>query len=360
MRGALITFLLLAGAAFILSSCSEETTARESERKLVGTVIAASRPVVQGSSITGEVRARVQSDLSFRVSGKLVERLVDVGSPVKAGQLLARIDAEEQKADLDVATANLQAAEALEIQARLAFDRQQNLFRTQVTTRAALDQAQEALLTAQGSLKSAQAQLDTARDALSFTELKADADGVITARNAEVGQVAQAAQLIFTLAHDGPRDAVFNVFESLFLKGDIEDAVAVNLLSDPSGKIEAKVREVSPTIDSATGTIRVKVGLEDAAPMQLGAPVVASFKYKPRDLIELPWSAMTSRGGQPAVWVIDPESSKVSIRPVDVSDYETGTFVVTSGIAPGDVVVSEGSKFLRPNEIVSFKKGAAK
>ncbi|AYG63861.1 efflux RND transporter periplasmic adaptor subunit [Rhizobium jaguaris] len=346
-------------SAVALASC-EKQSASEAKPKNVETVVAKVAPVVETSAITGEISARVESDLSFRVSGRIVERLVDVGSSVKEGQVLARMDAEEQKADLDVATANLQSTLAQQTQAQLAFDRQQNLFKTQVTTRAALDQAQEALLTAQGSVKSAQAQLDTAQDALSYTELRADADGVITARNAEVGQVAQAAQLIFTLAHDGPRDAVFNVFESLYLGRNLENKVAVSLLSAPSHKAEASVREISPTIDSSTGTIRVKVGLEGAPDMQLGAPVVGLFRSVARDAIELPWSAMTSKSGQPAVWIIDPTSSSVSLRQIDVSGYETGRFAVRAGVSPGEIVVVDGAKFLRPGQAVTYDKGAAK
>ncbi|AYG68496.1 MULTISPECIES: efflux RND transporter periplasmic adaptor subunit [unclassified Rhizobium] len=349
----------LGASAVALSSCEKQAES-ETKPKNVEAVVAKVTPVVENNAITGEVSARVESDLSFRVSGRIVERLVDVGTSVKAGQVLARMDAEEQKADLDVATANLQSALAQQTQAQLAFDRQQNLFKTQVTTRAALDQAQETLLTAQGSVKSAQAQLDTAQDALSYTELRADADGVITARNAEVGQVAQAAQLVFTLAHDGPRDAVFNVFESLYLGRNLENQVAVSPLSAPSHRMEASVREISPTIDASTGTIRVKVGLEAAPDMQLGAPVVGLFRSTARDAIELPWSAMASKSGKPAVWIIDPASSNVSLRQIDVSGYETGRFAVRTGVSPGEIVVVDGTKFLRSGQAVTYDKGAAK
>lgn len=344
----------------VLSSCSEQQGPPETAPRRVTVATATEQPLTHGGSITGEIRARVQSDLSFRVSGKIIERLADVGASVKAGQLLARIDAEEQRADLEVAVANLEAAVAQQTQAQLAFDRQQNLFRTQVTTRAALDQAQEVLLTAQGSAKSAQAQLETAKDAVSFTELRADADGVITARNAEVGQVAQAAQVVFTLAHDGPRDAVFDVVETLFLGREIEPSVTVKLLSDPARQADARVREVSPTIDPSTGTVKVKLSLNSNTSMPLGAPVAGSFRYKPLSMIQLPWSAMTSKGGMPAVWVVDPGSSKISLRAIEVEGYQTNSFTIKTGVSAGDIIVSEGTKFLRPNEVVSYEGGAAR
>jgi len=343
----------LAMSAAILSSCSEKSGDHSAVSREVRTVSAELSSYASNTAVTGEVRARIQSELSFRVSGRIIERSVDVGSKVKAGQVLAKIDPQEQQADVDVATASLHSAEAQLMQAQLASDRQKSLFANQVTTRASYDAAQEALLTAQGTLDAAQAQLGTARDALSFTELRADADGVITARNAEVGQVAQAAQSVFTLAHDGPRDAVFNVFESLFLQKSKAD-VQVSLLSSPEKRISVPVREVSPTIDSATGTIRVKVGLDQSGDgMPLGAVVVGTFTAQPRQAILLPWSAMTSSGGTPAVWVVDPSKQTVSMKKIDVAEYQTGKFAVSSGLEPKELVVVEGGKFLRPGQQVS-------
>jgi len=350
---------LIASAATLLTACDKQKST-EAKVKIVETVVAASAPIAQSNTITGEIDARVQSDLSFRVSGRIIERQVDVGQAVKAGQVLAKIDAEEQKADLDVAKANLASAQAQETQAQLAYTRQQNLLKTQVTTRAAVDQAQETLLMAQGSVKSAQAQLETAQDALSYTELKADADGIITARNAEVGQVAQAASQVFTLAHDGPRDAVFAVYESMFLGRKLDDNVNVSLISDTAKPNNGVIREVSPTIDATTGTIKVKVDVGDATGMRLGAPVIGTFRSASRNGIELPWSAMASAAGQPAVWIVNPATSTASIHPIEVSSYGTGRFTVRSGVSPGDIVISQGSKFLRPDQPVSYAKEGSK
>jgi RND family efflux transporter MFP subunit len=355
----IIGVALLASAATLLTGCEKEQ-APVAKVKNVSTVVAAASPVSQTNSITGEIAARVQSDLSFRVSGRITERLVDVGQAVKAGQVLARIEPEEQKADLDVAKANLEAAQAQSTQAELAYARQQNLFKTQVTTRAAVDQAQESMLTAQGNVKSAQAQLETAQDALSYTELRADSDGIITARNAEVGQVAQAASQVFTLAHDGPRDAVFPVYESLFLGQKLDKHVDVSLISDEAKATSGMVREISPTIDPATGTIRVKVDVGSADGLQLGSAVVGSFRSASSNAIELPWSAMASTSGKTAVWVVDPTNSTASIRPIEVATYGTGKFSVRSGVSPGDIVISEGTKFLRPGQPVTYDKEASK
>lgn len=354
---------LVPGAIAVLSlmslaACSPQDEVRQKDVRQVETVVVAAAPVSDAISTTGEIMARVQSELSFRVSGRVIERSVDVGDHVEAGHVLARIDAEEQKADLQVATANLQSAQAQQTQAQQAFDRQQNLFTTGVTTRANLEEAQEVLLRGQATVRSAQAQVDTARDTLAQTELQADADGIITARAAEVGQVVQAAQPVFTLAHDGPRDAVINADEAALLGGELEDDVDVRLLSG-GASIMASVREVSPTIDTSTGTIRVKLALEDATDVRLGSPVVATARYKPVTMIELPWSAMASQSGQPAVWVVDPASKAVSLRPVEVAAYRTGSFSVNSGVSPGEIVVSNGTKFLTDGEVVAYE-GAGK
>lgn len=355
----IVSVLLFAGVG-LLTSCSQQEAGGEAEPRLVRVVTVKSEDLVTGGAVTGEIQARVQSDLSFRVGGKIVERLVDVGDHVKAGQVLARIDAEEQEADLAVAQANLEAAVAQRIQAELAFSRQQKLYDTLVTPRSSLDQAQEALSTAQGSERSAEAQLGTAQDTLSYTELKAEQDGIITARNAEVGQVAQAASAIFTLAQDGPRDAIFEVAETLFLGRPVQPDVEITLLSDPTRQVTAHVREVSPTIDSSTGTVKVKVGLTADVPMPLGAAVKGAFQYEPQSAVRLPWSAMSAKDGKPAVWVVDPATSSVALRPIEVDQYQTGNFIVKQGLKEGEVVVAEGTKFLRPDEKVAIEKVASR
>ncbi|PPE79159.1 efflux RND transporter periplasmic adaptor subunit [Kaistia algarum] len=341
-----------------LAACSPREDPPANAVRFVETVVVAAEPVSEAISTTGEIKARVQSDLSFRVSGRITDRLVDVGDHVKAGQVLARIDNQEQTADLQVAMASLLSAEAQQTQAQRAFDRQDSLFKASFSTRAALDSAKETLLRATATVESAQAAVDTARDALDQADLQADADGVITARSVEVGQVAQAAQLVFTLAHDGPRDAVLSADETVLLGRELDNEVEVRPIAGGAA-MKAKVREVSPTIDKSTGTVRIKLGLEGDPDVRLGSPVIAIGHYKPMNMIELPWSSMTSDAGQPAVWVVDPKTNAVSIRPVEVMNYGRGKFAVRSGVKPGEIVVASGSKFLSAGEIVAFD-GAAK
>ncbi|GLU29885.1 efflux RND transporter periplasmic adaptor subunit [Brucella sp. NBRC 12950] len=307
------------------------------------------------AEITGEVKARIQTSLSFRTEGKVIERCADIGSHVSKGAVLARIDNSEQKADVSIARAGLDSAKATIEQKTLAFKRYEALLRTRAISRSTYDQAQSEMLTAQASLQSAEASLATALDTLSYTELKADADGVITARNIEVGQVVSAAQAAFTLAHDGPREAVFNVFESFFLDGRPLTEIDVAPVGDRTRNALTTIREISPTIDTKAGTIRVKVALPHDAQWPLGTPVVGEFRSPPQEGFILPSSAMTSAGGEPAVWVIDTKNHSASIRKITVSRYRTGDVVVTGGIGSSDLVVTQGGKFLEDGRAVAWE-----
>ena len=348
------TGFLLAFTILSLTACGPADEVDSKSPRSVETTTVRVEPWSETISSTGEIIARVQSELSFRISGQIIERLVDVGDHVEAGQLLARIDSQEQEADHAVALATLHSAEAQQSQAQQALTRQESLFKSGVSTRAALDAAREQVLSANATVESAQAQVDTARDTLNQTELRADAAGVITTRNAEVGEVAQAAQLVFTLAQDGPRDAVFNVDESFLLSRNFDDRVQISPLTGGE-PIEATLREVSPAIDTRTGTIRVKFGIDADTPLSLGSPVVATAHYKPIDAIRLPWEAMTSDAGRTAVWVVDQQTGKVSLRPVEVLAYVKGYFYVRSGVEPGEIVVTDGTKFLSAGEAVAFQ-----
>lgn len=341
-------------ACAVLAACEEKAEVAPPPQQV--RVVAASKTQYQpGAEITGEVKARVQTELSFRVSGRVLERRVDVGSHVHAGDVLARLNDTEQQADVSVAHAALESAQAVVAQKTLAFDRAKSLLQSQAVPRAVFDDAQKELLSAQASLDAAEAALATADDALSYTELKAASDGIITARGIEAGQVVSAAQSAFTLAHDGPRDAVFDVFEAFFLDGRPLSNVEVAPVSDPSRDVPAGIREVSPVIDAKAGTIRIKVGLQDGAPWPLGTPVVGKLRASPRDGIVLPYTAIASAEGEPAVWLVNTQNQTVSLRKISVDRYRQSDFVVTGGVAAQDLIVTEGGKFLKEGQAVAWE-----
>jgi len=339
----------------LLAACDDTHKVAEPSPQSVRVMRAAVREQQRGADITGEVRARIQTDLGFRAAGKVVERRADIGSHVLAGDLLARIDDTEQRADVVSAEAGLLAAQATLNQKTLAYRRYEALVESRAIAQSAHDQAKAEMATAQGDLETAEASLAIARDARLHTELRAEADGVITARSIEVGQVVSAAQPAFTLAHDGPRDAAFDVFEAFFLAGQPADKAKIAPVSSPDGGVSAALREVAPVIDTATGTIRVNMALPDDVPWSLGTPVVGRFRTPPSAAITLPWSAMTSAHGKPAVWIVDAATRSVTLRPITVSHYRTGEFMVAEGISSQELVVIEGGKFLRPSQTVSWE-----
>ncbi|WP_248306831.1 efflux RND transporter periplasmic adaptor subunit [Bosea sp. AAP35] len=344
-----------------LSACQEKTSGPQNPPTAVQVEAAALSDYAPTIRLTGEVRPRVESELSFRVAGRIAERLVNVGDHVTADQVLARLDPQQQRATVTSADAAILSAEAVLRQATSSYERQKALLARGFTTQREHDQAQEAYRTAQASLADAQAQLGTARDRLSDTVLRAGVAGVITARNVETGQVVQAAQAVFSIAQDGPRDAVFNVNESIFTHELADPAIALTLLSDPAVTATGAVREVSPTVDRVTSTVRVKVGLaQSPAAMTLGASVIGEGRMQPRKLVVVPWSALSSASGQPAVWTVDPGTKAVSLKPISIEGYETGKVFVREGLQPGELVATGGAQFLRPSQVVALAKGAAR
>jgi RND family efflux transporter MFP subunit len=305
-------------------------------------------------SLTGEIAARVSSNLSFRVSGRVIERNVDVGQRVNAGDVLARLDPASAQADLDAANASVASAEATLKQNSLTFDRTKQLFDSGFTTRSGFDTAQQNLRTAQSALDNAKATADTLADQLTYTTLKAEKPGIVTARQIEVGQVAQSAQTAFTIAEDGPRDAVFNVFESIFFVRPARVGLRLSLVADPSVKAIGHVREISPTVNTKAGTVTVKVAVDAARDtFPLGAPVIGKGAFEGVKVVELPWSAAASDGGALAVWVYDPATGAVAMKRVTAEAFDNERLIVADGLASGEKVVTAGAKFLYPGEIVA-------
>ncbi|MDE1168304.1 MAG: efflux RND transporter periplasmic adaptor subunit [Pseudomonas sp.] len=299
-------------------------------------------------NLTGDVQARVQTQLSFRVGGKIIQRMVDVGDRVSARQVLAKLDPKDLQTNVDSAKASVFAEQARVKQTSAAFVRQQKLLPKGYTSRSEYDSAEAALRSSQSALAAANAQLASAREQLSYTDLVAEAPGVITARQAEVGQVVQATVPIFSLARDGDRDAVFNVYESLFVDPPTDQRVPVSLLEDATVKTMGTVREVTPAVSAQTGTLQVKVTLDSLPPgMQLGSVVSGALSGPTSPSVELPWSALTKDLSEPAVWVVDAQD-KVNLHKVTVARYLTGKVVISGGLQAGEKVVVAGGQLLHP------------
>lgn len=344
--------LCMAVCVAVLAGCGKEKP-QEPVRPRVQVQEVKTSEYAAAVSLTGDVQARVQTQLSFRVAGKIIQRMVDVGDRVSAKQVLAKLDPKDLQTNVQSAVAAEAAEQARVKQTSAAFVRQEKLLPKGYTSRSEYDSAQAALRSSQSALKAAQAQLANAREQLSYTDLIADAPGIITARQAEVGQVVQATAPIFSLARDGDRDAVFNVYESLFVEPPTHAPVDVTLLDNPKVKATGKVREVTPAVSAQTGTLQVKIALSALPPgMELGSVVSAALTVPAKTSVELPWSALTKglgeQLGQPAVWVVD-DQNKTNLRGVTIGRYLTSKIVVSEGLKNGDKVVVAGGQLLHPD-----------
>lgn len=349
--------LALAFVATGLGGCNDHGGAPPAHAAFVRTEVVKPKDRQASITLTGDVQPRFRADLSFRVSGRVIARYVDVGTHVKTGEVLALLDPAEQEADVDAATAAVLAAESQLRVAKATFERQRALIASGFTTRTAYDQAQEGLRTAEGALEAARAQLGTSKDALGYTALRAEADGIVTARNIESGQVVQAAQPVFSVAQDGERDAVFDVYESIIGNADGR-SVSLALVSDAGVTASGQVREISPAVDARSSTIRVKVAIKDPpAAMMLGSAVAGSVKVKAERQIALPWRALMAAGTRPAVWIVDPATRTALLKPVTVGGYEAGEVLIKAGLEPGERVVIDGGKLLSVGQLVTCEGG---
>ena len=355
--------LLVVASLTLLGGC-DGPPAKQPEVRPVRTVSVDPKPIDDDRQAIGEVRARYESDLGFRVSGKVVARLVDIGVSVKKSDVLARLDEQEYRNRLKSAEADIVAAEAVLEEARGAEGRLRQLLATGTTTRANYETSLKNLRSAEAKLDSAKAARDLAKDQLSYADLIAEFDGIVTAVGAEPGQVVNIGQMIVRLARPTDKDAVFAIAESAFRgqpSGGQRPEVTVALLSNPNISADGVVREVAPVADPATRTYQVKVTLKDPPEqMRFGASVIGRLKVATAPVVVLPATALFDKAGQTAVWVVDAATGVVSLKPVVVSRYETDRVVLSSGLAKGDVVVTAGVNRLREGQKVRLAETAAK
>jgi membrane fusion protein, multidrug efflux system len=337
----------------VLPSCREEEKAAATVIRPVRTVTVELREGGEAVSLTGEIQPRYQADLGFRVNGKILERPVDVGTQVKKDDLLARLDPQQYRQDLEVAKSEIAVAEAEVARSQNQEYRQRELLKNGYTTQVQYDQALKTFKTAQAQLDAARARQIQASENLGYTELKADNDGVITAIGADPGQVVSAGQMVVRLAQPGEREAVFNIAEGAFKKRPTDPTVTVHLISNPEIETAGKVRYVSPQADPATRTYTVRVSLPDAPPqMRLGANVVGTVTLDQGQTVSIPGSALFQKDGKPAVWLVEKDKT-VQLKPIAVQRYQGDSVVVGDGLAQGDVVVTAGVQKLLPGQKVA-------
>lgn len=345
--------LLIFVLSNVAAGCGQEAEDSPVEARPVRTMTVTKQEAGIPIVLTGRIEAQDQAALGFRISGRMIERPVNVGDRVAAGQVIGRLEPQNEQNALRSAKANLVAAQAALTQARNNFERQETLFGQGWTTAVLFDQAKKGATTAQSQVDAAEAALKSAHDLVSFTELKADASGVVTAVGAEPGEVVQAGQMIVRVARQDGRDAVFDVPAQVLRSAPSDPLIAVTLSDALSVRASGRVREVAPQADPVTRTFAVRVGLDNPPEaMRLGATVTGSMQMDAVPIIEIPATALTKYDRQPAVWIIDPANSTASIRNVDVARFDPATVAVSRGLDVGEIVVTAGVQALHPGQKV--------
>lgn len=352
--------LLLALTPFVLVACSKTEPAPEPVRAVRTMTI---QPQTAGGTFeyAGEVRARTESRLSFRVGGKMVSRQVDLGDTVKAGQVLARLDARDLRLEQDAARASVAAAQAAYEQNAADFKRYKDLSDKGFIGPAELDRREMAMKTARAQLDQARAQSGVQGNQAAYAALLADAPGVITGIDLEPGMVAAAGTPVLRLAHDGPRDVVFSVPEDrvdlVKTMASRPDSFKVRLWGSDAALLPASIREVSAAADPVTRTFLVKADIGQAGQggVRLGqtATVVMALPQT-AGITKLPLSALREEQGRSTVWLVDRGSMTVKTQDVKLAGADGNEAVITAGLSPGQIVVTAGVHVLSPGQKVRF------
>lgn len=353
-------FVLIVTSALALAACARPEPAPVPVRAVKLMTVGADALDAQ-LAYAGEVRARTESRLGFRVGGKLVDRPAEVGRHVSAGALLARLDAQDLALASQAAQAAVAAAQTQRDLAAADLQRFQRLLAQGFVSGAEIERRQATLQAAEAALRQARAQASVQGNQAAYARLVADAPGVVVAVQAEPGQVVQAGAPVVVLARDGEREVVFDVPEDRLAQVKVGTAAQVRLWSSGDGAppLAATVREVAASADPATRTYRIKLALDGAPDVPLGATarVTLATAATGQAALKLPTSAVMQAGegvpGKSQVWVFDPASSTVRPQAVEVAGADGNQLVIARGLKPGDEVVAAGVHVLTAGQKVS-------
>lgn len=338
-----MALLTIVGA---LAACTEGKggdAAKPAELRSVYAQSVVFEPRTATRSFVGVVRPRVESDHGFRVSGKVAERMVQAGDRVKGGQALARLDTVDLALQLEQAEAELSAAKASLLSAEQEDRRIDQLRREGWSTASVSEKQKAAVEEARGRRNRAERGVSLASNSLGYATLLADGDGVITAALVEPGQVLAAGAQAIRLARTDAQEAVASIPEALVERVRTGEA-QVSLWSDPAKIYRARLRELSPSADAATRTYQARFTILDPpARLDFGSTATVALSEPAGERVaRLPLSALFNQGGGPSVYVVDPATGALALKPVDVVAYESNEVVLRGGVAAGDMVVTLG------------------
>jgi len=345
--------VLAVAAASLLSSCQRAEEQVAPEIRPVRAMTVAKGAGSGTFTLTGTVQAQSEVNQSFRIDGRMIERTVDVGDTVRPGQLIARLDPQNEESNLQTMRAQVAGANARLLEARSSYDRMRDLVSDAAVSRAQYEQAEAALRSAEAQVDALRGQMELAQNRLGYTRLVSDVAGVVTARGPEPGEIVSAGRMIVQVAREGARDAVFDVPAQIKDSARGNADITVALVSDPKVTAKARVREVSPRADPVTGTFAVRLRIIDPPPtMRLGSTVTGRMQLDAVPGAQIPASALVRSDGKTAVWVVDTKQGTVALRNIAVRASDASAVQVESGLNPGDVVVTAGVQALRPGQKV--------
>jgi multidrug efflux system membrane fusion protein len=342
---------LLASFVLIASGCSSGDKGDKAPIiRPVMTMTVGASDATGGAVYSGEVRARHEGDLGFRVPGKITARVVDVGASVKKGQVLARLDPTDNQMNADASRAAVNAAKTDLQFASAELDRYKTLFEKNFVSKTALDQKSATFDAAKARLEQTEAQAGVTRNQVGYTTLVADQDGVITAVLAESGQVVAAGQAVMRLARPDEKEVLISIPETRLAATRAAREVAVRLWANPEKIYRGQVRELAPSADAGTRTFATRISILGAdADVALGMTANVLFPISQAAAgktaaasIVIPLTALSRQGDQTAVWVIDGKSGQVAMRQVTVKQYREDGIVIGSGLTAGDVIAIAG------------------
>ena len=343
-----------------LTGCSQEKAEVKDIIRPVKVVEIAEAHDTRTLSYSGSVRARTESALAFRVNGKITERLVDIGQHVAPGDVLARIDPTDYDLSVKSAQAALDAAERQVETVELSRKRAEQLFTKNFAPKSQLEQATLTYDQAVATRDSARSSLDQAKNQVGYTDLKADRDGIVTAVNADVGQVVGSGTPVVTVAVDGEKEVLIAVPEMEIAEFKPGKPVKAGFWSDNGLTLDGKVREVAGSADTQSRTFAVRVSLPNDQRVLLGmtANIEASAANE-KQLVSIPLSALAEKDSQSIVWTVDRGADTVHARPVKVAKFAADGVRVAEGLNPGDIVVAAGTQFMTENLKVKLAGGVA-
>jgi RND family efflux transporter MFP subunit len=346
--------------ALILGACNAPPQAkRETPPRPVLVAAVHYAPRAQDRVLPGIVKARIESDLGFRVPGKLAERLVDAGAIVKKGDPLARLDETDFRLQVDQAEADYSSAKGARDQAQAEEQRVETLKRQGWSAAADVDKVKAAADQARGAFARAERAVTLARNATTYATLNADADGIVSAILAEPGQVVTAGAPVLRLAHTGEAEAAVAIPETLVDRARAATA-RVAFWALPGVEMTATLRELSPTADPTTRTYLARYSLANApSNVQMGMSLTVTLADKAENVARLPIGALFDQGKGPTLWVVNRDSGAVTQTPVRVAAYENESVLIAGGVAEGADVVALGAHKLDAGQKVRVVQNLA-